>query len=122
MQWEDDSRRRGIKHGRSTRADRVGLWVPESTTRLGFPRGQGGKYFVNTFSSDVEGEVLLPILEGLDFRGNVVREKELSFYASPSQMPTLQFAGGSNFLSYEMDGLLFDYCNYVLSTSDEGND
>jgi hypothetical protein len=114
LQWEDDSRKRGIKHGRTTRADRVGLSAARTATWLGFPRGQGGRYFLNTFASDIDGKIVVPVMQGLDFgRGNTWK-REAMLHTTPTRMPTLNFAALSNG-SQNLDGILFDYCNLFFT-------
>lgn len=114
LQWEDDSRKRGIKHGRTTRADRVGLSAAKTATWLGFPRGQGGRYFLNTFAPDVDGKIVVPVIQGLDFGRDTRWKREAMLHMTPTCMPTLNCVALSN-ESHNMDGLLFDYCNLFLT-------
>ncbi|EED14834.1 conserved hypothetical protein [Talaromyces stipitatus ATCC 10500] len=116
LQWEDDSRKRGIKHGRTVRADRVGLSASKSATWLDIPRGHGGKYFLNTFVSDVDGDVVVPAKQGLDFEKDTVWKREATFATAPAGMPTLNFATLSKEY-HDMDPILFDYYDRSVSHS-----
>lgn len=113
LQWEDDSRKRGIKHGRTTRPDRVGLSAAKTATWLGFPHGQGGRYFLNTFASDLDGKIVVPVIQGLDFGRDAIWKREAMLHMTPTRMPTLN----STVLTHEnhdLDGLLFDYCIFFF--------
>jgi hypothetical protein len=72
------------------------------------PRGQGGRHFLNTFTSDVE-DIVVPVLEGLDFdHGDSLWKIDDALYTSPTIAPTLFLSKDSNL---RMDPVLFDYCN-----------
>ncbi|KAL3713375.1 hypothetical protein TMatcc_002078 [Talaromyces marneffei ATCC 18224] len=116
LQWEDDSRKRGIKHGRTTRADRVALSAAKTTTWLGFPRGQGGRYFLNTFTSDIDGKFVVPVMQGLDFERDMIWKRDAMLHITPTRMPTLNFAALRN-ETLDMDGILFDYYDRSVSHS-----
>ncbi|KAH8704043.1 fungal-specific transcription factor domain-containing protein [Talaromyces proteolyticus] len=114
LQWEDDARKRGIKHGRTTRTDRAGLSASKSSVWLSFPRDQGGRYFLNTFTSDLEGNIAVPMVEGLNFDNGPLwhDQHRHALHASPSMVPTLFFARDTD---SRIDPVLFNYYNKSVS-------
>lgn len=83
-------------------------------TWLGFPRGHGGRYFLNTFASDIDGRIVVPEMQGLDFEKDMIWKREAMLHMTPTGMPTLNSAVLGN-ESRKVDGLLFDYCNLCLN-------
>jgi hypothetical protein len=101
LQWEDDSRKRGIKHGRTTRADRAGL---TTNSWSGIPIERTVRHFLNTYMSDLEGDGLA--LASLSAsRYDWFAESPSLSYVSPTLIPTIPTSDGPNYY-------LFDYCKW----------
>lgn len=78
---------------------------------MNFPKGQGGRHFLNTFPSDIE-DIVVPELEGLNFdRGESLWKTEDALYTSPAIASTLFLSKDANL---RIDPVLFDFCNVFL--------
>ncbi|KAL2006014.1 hypothetical protein VTN00DRAFT_9668 [Thermoascus crustaceus] len=112
LQWEDESRSRGVKHGRSTRAAKHPGW--ESWVQV--PVRRRVEHFINTTVSDLEDEISIPSSgewSPLLRRGSPTP----SLLSWPRAIPTLQPG---------QDGLLFDYylqrvCQNMTLVDDSSN-
>lgn len=80
-------------------------------TWLDFPQGQGGRHFLNTFVSDIQGDVLVPMVQGLDFGADLAWKRNATLNITPSCLPTLNCATIASD-TQSVDGLLFDYCTF----------
>jgi len=97
LQWEDDSIRRGVKHGRSAQALPT---VITTSGRLLRP----AKHFVNFSQKDFSGDVDTAI--AVVFRPAV--EGTLCLGIPAALQPSFS-------LQNNLDGILFDYCSYFTS-------
>ncbi|KAL1969319.1 hypothetical protein VTN77DRAFT_9511 [Rasamsonia byssochlamydoides] len=100
LQWEDDSRKRGIKHGRSTR---VADATTTASTWIGLPIAGKVRHFLNTSACDVEDGMVATTALSSSWSQSLLFAQKPTLSAWPRAYPTLSLDDDGR------DAYLFDY-------------